>query len=103
MTPTDRAALTLALEQARRDRGRAEQLDDMLTERSWIEVATFAASCCQIASLCLKPWETPPCHVEVDGTEPESRAARELLREMLARGVSRWHPDPVRAIEAKRR
>ena len=28
------------------------------------------------------------------------RAAAELLRRMLALGISRWHPDPLAAIEA---
>ena len=48
MTRNDRAALKLAIEQARNeDEGRAQQIDSMLEDQPWAEVATFAAFCCQ--------------------------------------------------------
>jgi hypothetical protein len=75
MTRHDRAALKLALERAR-------------------------AEDCQIHALHLKPWEEPPCAADEDGPDERDKEAQRLLRQMLAFGVSRWHPDPLAAIEA---
>ena len=71
-----------------------------LETEDWQEAAEFAAYCCQIAALHLKPWQEPPC--VVDENDPLDRApdAQALLRKMLALGVSRYHPDPLAAIEA---
>ena len=104
MRKVDREALKRAMEQASREPGRAEQLDSMLTERPWEEVAEFAACVCQSRSLRLRPWMRPPCLVD-NGREypPWNEAGQRLLKEMLALGVSRWHPDPLAAIEEKRR
>ena len=58
-----------------------------------------AAHHCQVKSLQLRPWETPPMFV-ADPTNPrpgEQDAAR-LLREMLAYGLSRYCADPKRAL-----
>jgi len=47
-----------------------------------------------------------PCMVEPDDSDEPGQEHRSigksaaLLRQMLACGVSRWHPDPVGAIEA---
>jgi hypothetical protein len=104
----DKAALDLAMEIARREPGRGEQLDAKLKEESWFEVATFAAYCVQTDSLNLKPWESPPCEADEDADLAEAsdygnvREAQQLLRQMLAAGVSRWHPDPIRALEVKK-
>ncbi len=43
-----------------------------------------------------RPWETPPCHP--DGTCKGPAAA--LFRKMQKAGISRWHPDPLSALEA---
>ena len=108
MTQKDKAALKLAMEHARREAGRGEQLDSMLNgtrlqegkgwacpPEPWERVAQFAASCVQSRSLRLKPWESPPCQADVDGGGHDA----ELLRKMLAAGVSTWHPDPIAALE----
>jgi hypothetical protein len=108
LTLADRAALTLAIATARKhspaDR---EQIDDKLTRESWIEVATFAAHECQEWSLRLRPWQCwPPCTVEIDDVDEPGleyrgiSASAALLRQMLALGISKWHPDPLTAIEA---
>lgn len=106
MTRNDRAALKLAIEHARaQDEGRRQQIDSMLADEPWEEVATFASYGCQMRSLRLRPWETPPAWVD-DPQHPRKvdEAAARLLRQMLAHGVSRWHPDPLAAIaEAKAR
>jgi hypothetical protein len=101
MTRNDKAALTLALEQARTESpGRAQQIDSMLEDQPWAEVATFAASCCQSRLLNLDPWQMPPC--AGDSEHHPDPDAKKLLEQMLAAGVSRWHPDPMAAIEAAR-
>jgi hypothetical protein len=106
LTPTDKAALELAIDLARKgDRTSQQQIDAMLKERPWQDVAEFAAYGCQCDALRLKPWQPPPCWAEVDDQDNEAgpisghRAAAELLRRMLALGISRWHPDPLAAIE----
>jgi hypothetical protein len=45
----------------------------------------------------LEPWSSPPCWG--DSKHHPNPAARKLLEQMLAAGVSRWHPDPLAAIE----
>ena len=104
----DHDALTLAIETARkRCRAKREQIDSMLTDRPWREVAEFAAYSCQVDALNLKPWEWPPVWVDdIDAAlnAPDDakriRSAALLLRRMQQCGVSRWHPDPVAACEA---
>jgi hypothetical protein len=51
----DRDALERAMQIAQRDPLRAEHLASKLEDEPWIEVAEFAAYCCQIESLSLKP------------------------------------------------
>jgi hypothetical protein len=106
LTPTDKAALELAIDLDRkRDRATRQQIDAMLKERPWRDVGEFAAYGCQCDALRLKPWQPPPCWAEVDDQDNEAgpisghKAAAELLRRMLALGISRWHPDPLAAIE----
>jgi hypothetical protein len=98
VTKTDRAALKLAIKQCRAESPeRAEQIDAKLADEPWEEVAEFAAYCCQTNNLRLKPWQTPPCHVGGDDVQPEAVRLLEQMREL---GISRWHPDPLAAIEA---
>ena len=97
----DRAALTQALAMCRAEgEGRAWQIDEKLKDESWESVARFAASCCQSRTLKLQPWDTPPCGVSEDDDGESNADAVKLLRKMLAAGVSRFHPDPLAAIEA---
>lgn len=100
----DRAALTLALARCRaEDVNRGAQVDAKLEDESSQDVAEFAAYCCQIRALHLKPWQEPPCVADEDGPAERDKAAQKLLREMLALGVSRYDPDPVAAIAAAKR
>jgi len=97
MTKGDRNALQLAIERCRAvDADRDQQISAMLMERPWREVAEFAAYSCQMDSLRLKPWELPPCAVDVN--DREHRQAAKLLTQMLAVGLSRYEPDPVQAL-----
>jgi len=109
MTRTDIEALKLAVAQARSESPeRAQQIDAKLAEGPWEEAAMFAAYVCQTTSLRLKPWQVPPCMMDEDDPDiddPDAddvmdiRQAGKLLRRMLAAGVSRWHPDPIAAME----
>jgi hypothetical protein len=102
MDKLDRAALKLAMGLAcAEDRERARQIGSMLKDEPWEDVAQFAAYVCQGRSLHLAPWESPPCWGDSEHhPDPE---AKKLLEQMLALGVSRWHPDPMEAIaEAKK-
>ena len=98
MTRNDRDALRLAVALARNeDIYRAKQIDAKLEDEPWEDVAEFAAWCCQTRALRLDPWQMPPCHGDsVHHPDPE---AKKLLRQMLDLGISRWHPDPMAAIE----
>ena len=75
---------------------RNRELAEVMVERGWQGAAAVAAYDCQSRSLNLPPWEAPLCVASVRGN---SRAAR-LLRRMLKRGISRWHPRPLEAIAA---
>src|SRR5262245_15434009 len=117
MTRTDRAALKLAI--AACTEGDATELRDLIKSRdgSWEEAAKFSARCMQARHLKLKPWEVPPArivnpddpdegfyHPDQPGTASDGRVqAAALLRRMLALGVSKWHPDPLAAIEEAER
>jgi hypothetical protein len=102
LTEADRAALTLAIERARaQDVDLAQQIDRMSADTDRIEVGMFAAACCQRKALRLKPWQIPPCRIRDPDHPDRSREAARLLRRMYDLGISRWHPDPLAAIEEK--
>jgi hypothetical protein len=80
--------------------GRARQIDDMLKDRPWLQVAQFAAYSCQHRTLHLKPWQSPPC--TMGDAEPIGdlqqhglHSAWELRRKLLTAGLSMYEPDPV--------
>jgi hypothetical protein len=125
LSPVDRDSLRLAIDLTLADDppdpGRAEQVQDFLNERPWLNVATFCAYSQQMARLQLHPGQTPPCwltEAEADailaeGPYPASDGSSEdisncaparLLKAMLELGISAFHPHPLRAIEqAKKR
>ena len=93
---TDRMALEAALEAARSESPeRYEQIDEMHKTRDRREVLEFCSYVAQINALHLKPWQSPPCHGNIDGNEECDR----LLRQMLDLGTSGYHPDPLAAIK----
>jgi len=104
MTRNDRNALKLTLALCRNESpARSHQIDSKLEDEPWEEVVRFAAFCCQGRSLHLMPWDLPPCCAsEGDDSDIDAEAVK-LLRKMLAAGVSRWHPDPMAAIEEAKR
>jgi hypothetical protein len=103
LTRNDRDALERALKLTRQEsEGRAQQLLRMQLDDGWFYAARFASYSCQVDALHLKPWEHPPIWVDDPDDYPDREAAR-LLKRMLAAGVSRFDPDPMRALEAAER
>jgi hypothetical protein len=90
-------ALQLTLEED--DQATVDQVRRMLRCSSWFEVASFCSYHCQRAALRLKPWDDPPCCADEDDPDPHTPEAVDLLKRMLANNISRFHPDPVRALE----
>jgi hypothetical protein len=111
MNQVDHDAVTLAIEVTRRESpGRRQQVDDFLSSRPWFEVATFCAACAQERALNLPPWQPPPCNIgniaaALDDADEQRgyRAAALLLQRMLAANISRWHPNPLEALEQAER
>jgi hypothetical protein len=75
----------------------------MLEAQPFAEVGAWAAGVCQVQNLKLRAWECPPCDTanvenprDVYGSRPSEVA---LLRRMLTNRISRFHPDPLAAIE----
>ena len=97
----DDDALRRAMAITRRDPSRAMQLDEVLRDEPWTEVAEFAAFHCHIQTLGLKPWQLPPCSIEQNDPRQDNKDAQRLLRRMLAAGVSRYEPDPLAALKQK--
>jgi len=88
----------------------AEQIEHKLATELWREAAEFASYSCQCDALHLQPWQDPPCQVDDlvsainagdDGILGDYAAAK-LLQRLLDRGLSRYEPDPVSALKAKR-
>jgi hypothetical protein len=96
----DSAALKQAMKaMVLADEKRVHQLEKMIElKREHWRIGLFAAYVCQVKTLRLHPSEEPPCHINFPDTD-ESDGAK-LLRRMLAAGVSKFHPDPQKAIAA---
>jgi hypothetical protein len=86
-----RAAVALVLSTERR-----REFETLKRQLGWDAAAEICAHDCQSRALRLAHWSTElPCVAPIRG---RSRASR-LLRRMLKRGISRYHPDPLAAIE----
>jgi hypothetical protein len=106
MEPHDLAAMkrAITLERARGARER-QAIDDRLREQSWHEVGQFASWCCQDRAMRLRPYDCPPCRIK--STDPNDSSDDwgwrpseiALLRKLLDAGISRYHPDPIGALE----
>jgi hypothetical protein len=101
LSELDRVALERCLHRAQRDPDRAGQLQKMLDDRPWQTVARFACHVIQKRSLHLRPWEVPPCSVSENASDARDTDAQRLLRKMLQAGLSRYEPDPIRAMKNK--
>ena len=91
------------MEIAQRDPERAEQLQSMLSGGwPWDLVADMASHCCQYRGLALKPWQCSPSSVDENDPDERDKDAQKLLRKMLAAGVSRFDPNPLKALKGRR-
>jgi hypothetical protein len=107
LTKADRDALRRALEMARAgSEEEREHIDRVLAEDGWQRAAETAAYHCQDDALRLKPWQPPPAWIRNlqrdlatgdDGIRGRYAAAK-LVQRLLARGLSRFEPDPLRAL-----
>jgi hypothetical protein len=84
-----------------------EPIDRRLDPDRWFAAAKSAAYACQCATLRPKPWQPVPANQYVAVTDDDREygpvmgraAAAELLRRLLAVGLSRYEPDPLGALE----
>ena len=89
---------------------RARQIADKLASEPWEDVGEFASYSAQCRALRLRPWQFPPCWIDDDIpaalNDPDpiavSELRAELLQRMLAAGLSRYEPDPLKALERGR-
>jgi hypothetical protein len=109
LSPVDREALERAIEIARSDPEERETIDRLMKEQGWYVAAHQAVYHCQRELIRPRlwqpmPYDIDPAQVEAiiargpDGLAGEYQAAR-LLRRMLRAGLSRYEPDPIRALE----
>ena len=99
----DLQAMKLAIEDERAQGGpQREAIDARLRDQAWHEVGQYAAWRCQDRHLRLRAWDCPPCRTR-DVEDPSDDwgyrpAEVALLKRMFAAGVSRFDPDPLKAI-----
>lgn len=109
--PDDDAALELALNNVIRnpDNPQFRQVKEKLKREPRDKVAMFAAYSEQMDNLNLKPWQNPPMWIDDHdavialGKDATDYVAARTLRRMLRRGISRFHPNPLAALEAAKR
>jgi hypothetical protein len=112
-------ALDLTLADNPPDKGRVEQVKEMLRERNWYEVASFCSYHQQMARLNFLPAQSPPCWIhdleeanailrqgpvlacDGSGADVSSCPGARILKRMLSFGISPYHPDPIAAIAVK--
>jgi hypothetical protein len=105
LEPLDRIALESAMRAAMREPHMANLLQSKLIgdvfnkPENWGNVAKFAAYVCQCRALNLKTWQDPPCVVSAESTDEPDKQGQKLLRKMLDNGLSRYEPDPLRALQ----
>lgn len=104
-----RLAISLCLANDPPDPGGVEQITDMLDDpedlygNSWRDVARHCVIQQQTARLNLSPGQYPPCSIDLAYRQPARDLPQaRLLRKMLHAGISRYHPDPMGALRAKR-
>lgn len=73
------------------------------SDDDWYERASWACYVLQYNNLNLRPWQSVPADVDLDGTDEREADARELLRRMLDMGLSRFDPNPAQALRRRRK
>jgi hypothetical protein len=98
-------------DESRRARMRSELDSVKLGLADWKDVGSFAAYSEQMQSLRLAEWEYPPVWVPRGDLENIIAAGEHhrcfrgavILKQMLALGVSEYHPAPLQAIATARK
>jgi hypothetical protein len=105
MTSIDKDALTRAIEIARKDPVPRRRIDEALADgEDWERSRGDCARRCEHDALNLMPWQLAPLyytnHLESALRETSGRReACEVLKKLLALGLSKFEPNPLRAIE----
>jgi hypothetical protein len=102
----DRAALERALALDPDRDPVSSPINRRLDPERWFLAARSAAYVCQCDALRPEPWQPVPANEYVSVTDDDSEygpvmgraAAAELLRRLLAAGLSRYEPDPIEAL-----
>lgn len=105
ISAVDRDALQRSLIACRAEsRARSRQIDAKLRHEPWERVAQFASYSAQIESLGLSPYQDPPVYARLRNLakpydDPRGeRESAEILKKLLALGLSRYEPHPLRAM-----
>jgi hypothetical protein len=101
----DAVAMEEALAKALADPREREGVLARLQEGRRQDAVEYAVYALQYAALGLRVWEMPPFSCDADDPEPDDCDVRsqKILRRMLAAGISRYDPDPLKALAAARR
>jgi hypothetical protein len=101
MTEVDKDAFRRAIEQCRAHGiAESEYIDrELASGESFEEVGKSAAYGCQCRNLRLKPWQAPPMFGDAHPGHEGHADAEVLLQKLLDAGLSRYEPDPIRALE----
>jgi hypothetical protein len=114
MTDADQKALTCAIE-AYRARGRrdAAYIDEKIEREGFRSAGSFASYSAQMHSLRLAPWMYPPALIDEadiertlaagDGDMHGKFVAAQLVVRLREHGISKYHPDPMAALDAARK
>jgi hypothetical protein len=112
LDPADAEAFTRAIELYRGlGRDRSEQVDHWLKCDGWLQAARYCAANCQKSLVRPRLWLELPMYIEPSDIEgiiargPDRggkyQAAR-ILRRMLRAGLSRYEPEPLKALATRR-
>jgi hypothetical protein len=113
LDPVDAEAFTRAIELYRGlGRDRSEQVDHWLRCDGWLQAARYCAANCQKSLIRPRLWLELPMYVEPSDIEGiiargpdrggEYQAAK-ILRKLLRAGLSRFEPEPLKALAAAKR
>ena len=102
LEPRDRAAMQAAIELAKADPELRDFIEALLQDRGEQGAGEWASGFYQVKFLRLKPWECNPIGTQNVEQTSDNYGCRpgevELLRKMFSLGISRYEPDPLKAI-----
>jgi hypothetical protein len=103
MEQRDLAAMRRAIATLQADPELRDSVETLLRDQGEQAAGVFASGYLQVRNLKLKAWECPPCDSTNFATPSNHYGCRPnevaLLRKMLALGLSRYEPDPLKVIE----